>query len=212
MASAYSEILTRLWTALGGASELTKRVPVPAPEVVLPSVFAVDDLAAATVAAATLGAAELLAARDESVLREVSVSRRQASAAFLRRRSFPRRAGSGRRSGIRSPVTTRRPTAGSGCTPITATTAMPSRGCSATSRNGRKWLQRGEMDRRRLGDGGRRGRRLRGGNAPPAGVAGSPAGPPRPGNRSSAARTPHGPTREIRRTGGGRWKAFASST
>ena len=83
VADAYPEILTRLWSALGGADELTDRVPVPSPEVVLPSVFAVDDLAAAAVAVATLGAAELLAAREESALREVSVSRRQASAAFL---------------------------------------------------------------------------------------------------------------------------------
>ncbi len=83
MADAYPQLLTRLWAALGGADDLAPRVPPPAAECLLPSVFAVDDLAAATVGVASLAVAEFLATREETALPEVSVSRREASASFI---------------------------------------------------------------------------------------------------------------------------------
>ncbi|HEX4428025.1 MAG TPA: CoA transferase [Frankiaceae bacterium] len=83
MADAYPELLSRLWAALGGADELTQRVKAPPAECILPSVFAVDALAAATVAAASLAIAEFSAARGETSIPEVTVSRRRASASFV---------------------------------------------------------------------------------------------------------------------------------
>jgi hypothetical protein len=72
-----------MWSALGGEPSLTRHLTVSAAGCVLLSVFAVDDLAAARVGVASVAVAELLAARDETALPAVDVSRRHASAAFI---------------------------------------------------------------------------------------------------------------------------------
>ena len=73
-----------LWRELGGAAELASLVEIDGPRGVLPSVFAVTELASASVALATLAAAELHAARCGDAPLRVSVDRAHAALAFRR--------------------------------------------------------------------------------------------------------------------------------
>jgi CoA-transferase family III len=75
-------VLSRLWTALDGDQELLDRVRITGPDQVLPSVFDVTGLAAASVAVATLAVAEFGARRRGLAVPEVGVDRLEASAAF----------------------------------------------------------------------------------------------------------------------------------
>jgi hypothetical protein len=83
MAETAKDLLAQVWAATGGPAELIGTVHAQGPDTVLPSVFDVTGLAAATVSAATLAAAEVLAVRTTQPIRPVSVDRRSASAAFL---------------------------------------------------------------------------------------------------------------------------------
>ena len=80
MTSSANAVLSSIWAALGGAPEWL-RVTQIAGIGDLPSVFAVTDLAAASVGAACLAVAELLAARH-GIRHGVSVDRRLASLWF----------------------------------------------------------------------------------------------------------------------------------
>ncbi len=62
--SAEATILTGAWRALGAEPIEPAQLTICGPEAVLPSVFDVTALAAASVALANVAAAELLAARD----------------------------------------------------------------------------------------------------------------------------------------------------
>jgi CoA-transferase family III len=75
-------LLAQLWSALDGDPELLDRVRISGPEQVLPSVFDVTGLAAASVAVATLAVAEFGARRRGTDVPEVGVDRFTASAAF----------------------------------------------------------------------------------------------------------------------------------
>ena len=73
-----------LWRELGGATELASLVEIDGPRAVLPSVFAVTELACASVALATLAVAELHAARRGDAPARVRVDRAHAALAFRR--------------------------------------------------------------------------------------------------------------------------------
>ena len=77
------ELTERIWRNVGGGDGLMAAVSYTGPEQVLPAVFDVTSLAAATVGGATLAAAELLATRRAEAIRPVRVDRRASSAAFL---------------------------------------------------------------------------------------------------------------------------------
>jgi hypothetical protein len=77
------DLTEQIWRAIGDDDGLMPPVTYTGPEQVLPAVFDVTGLAAATVGAATLAAAELLAARRAEAMRPVHVDRRASSAAFL---------------------------------------------------------------------------------------------------------------------------------
>jgi len=78
------ELIARLWRDLGGAPTLASTVALDGPRDVLPSVFAVTDLATASVALATLAAAELYGVRRGSDPPHVQVARAHAALAFRR--------------------------------------------------------------------------------------------------------------------------------
>lgn len=90
--SVQGDLLHQVWDSITGGDESQDDdvrdvdldlVTVTGPAQVLPAVFDVTGLAAATVAAASLATARLLAARTGRPQRAVSVDRRAASAAFL---------------------------------------------------------------------------------------------------------------------------------
>ena len=81
--AATNDIAERVWRGIGGDDDLLGAVTYGGPAPVLPSVFAVTELAAASVGAATLAAAELWAARRRESIRPTHVERRAACAAFL---------------------------------------------------------------------------------------------------------------------------------
>jgi hypothetical protein len=76
--------LAGLWNGVGEPADAPRRVEIPAGSAVLPSIFAVDSAAAASVAATTLAAAELWRARGGAGSGEalVSVDARAAAVAF----------------------------------------------------------------------------------------------------------------------------------
>jgi hypothetical protein len=76
--------LAGLWSGVGEPADAPRRVEIPADSAVLPSTFAVDAAAAASVAATTLAAAELWRARGRAGSGEalVSVDARAAAVAF----------------------------------------------------------------------------------------------------------------------------------
>ncbi len=76
-----SDTLARLWSLAGGDASALERVHLTGSGPVLPSSFAVDDLAQATIAATGLAAAELHRARS-GVAQTVTVDRRHAAAEF----------------------------------------------------------------------------------------------------------------------------------
>ena len=82
VANELGSLCTRVWRSLGGASDVAGVLSVEGPRAVLPAYFDVTGLATASVACATLAAAEFLAAREVSRPRPVSVSSREACAAF----------------------------------------------------------------------------------------------------------------------------------
>jgi hypothetical protein len=77
------DMAERVWQELGGDDNLMGAATYGGPAQVLPSVFDVTELAAASVGAATLAAAELWAARRHESIRPIHVERRAACAAFL---------------------------------------------------------------------------------------------------------------------------------
>ena len=124
-----SDITARVWSEVGGPDGLVDSVTTDGPRTVLPSHFDVTGLATASVAAATLAAAEFLAARNGTRPLPVTVGSRQACAAFAA-------------EGLFTPVGWDLPDVwdpiagnyqaqdgGSGCTPTTPTTGLPSSGC-----------------------------------------------------------------------------------
>ena len=74
-------VLAALWTAVGGNAHALNHVRLVGEGPVLPSSFAVDDVAQATIAAAGLAAAEIFRARGGSA-QSVTVERRHAAAEF----------------------------------------------------------------------------------------------------------------------------------
>lgn len=76
------EVISRLWQGIGCA-EPAPYVAVTGHDRVLPSAFDVTTFATASVAVAQLAAAELLAARTDTTPAPVSVSSREACAAFV---------------------------------------------------------------------------------------------------------------------------------
>lgn len=76
------DIAARLWSQLDGAPSTLDRLELDGEPRLLPSVFDVTGLAAATVGVATLAAAELHATRHERDVDRVKVTTREASAAF----------------------------------------------------------------------------------------------------------------------------------
>lgn len=76
--------LAGLWRDLGGAPAALARVEVSGPASVLPSAFAVTELASGTVALAMVAAAELHAARSGGPVPAVRVERAHAALAFRR--------------------------------------------------------------------------------------------------------------------------------
>lgn len=75
-------LISGLWAAVGGDAGVLERVTVTGPEHVLPSVFDVTGLAAASVAVSTLAVAELAAERRGEDVAPVRVETRAAAAAF----------------------------------------------------------------------------------------------------------------------------------
>jgi hypothetical protein len=75
-------LLERLWLALGGAPEALDELTLHGPERLLPSVYEVSALAAASIAASLLAIAELHAVRNDAARRRVELDRRHAAAAF----------------------------------------------------------------------------------------------------------------------------------
>lgn len=75
-------LLRSLWRCLEGPDEAPSSVAFTGPTEVLPSVFHVDTLAAASVALATLSAAELHRTRTGEARRGVTVDRRHSALAF----------------------------------------------------------------------------------------------------------------------------------
>lgn len=78
------ELIARLWRDVGGAPALAAAVTLDGARDVLPSVFAVTDLATASIALATLAAAELHGARRGIEPPRVQVARAHAALAFRR--------------------------------------------------------------------------------------------------------------------------------
>ncbi len=78
------ELIARLWRDVGGAPALASSIALDGPRDVLPSVFAVTDLASASVALATLAASELHGARRSMEPPRVHVARAHAALAFRR--------------------------------------------------------------------------------------------------------------------------------
>ena len=78
-----TDLIARIWSAIGVEVALADRVQISGPAQLLPSVFDVTGLATGAVGVASLSAAQLLAARSGGALRKVGVDRRGASAAFL---------------------------------------------------------------------------------------------------------------------------------
>jgi len=78
------ELIAELWRGLGGGAELARLVELEGPRDVLPSVFAVTDLASASIGLATLAVAELHATRGAGAPARVHVDRRHAALAFRR--------------------------------------------------------------------------------------------------------------------------------
>ena len=83
---AVDDLLTEVWTAVGGDPAALAAVTMDEPHPVLPAAFDVTGLAAATTAAAGLAAASALAARTGESLHEVKVTHRAAVASFLSER------------------------------------------------------------------------------------------------------------------------------
>jgi hypothetical protein len=81
-------VFDEVWASAGGRADQAAAVTVRGPEHVLPSVFDVTGLAAATSAIAGLAAAVALSARTGEAVRPVSVDRRAAAAAFASERLF----------------------------------------------------------------------------------------------------------------------------
>jgi len=77
-----TDVTARIWRSAGSSAEALSGLTFSGPRQVLPSIFDVTGLAAASVAAATLAAAEFHASRTGTPLLPVSVDTRAASAAF----------------------------------------------------------------------------------------------------------------------------------
>jgi hypothetical protein len=77
------QFVEELWAAAGGGADDVAAVALTGAEHMLPSVFDVTGLAAASAAAATLAAARVRAARNGTAVASVTVDRRAASAAFV---------------------------------------------------------------------------------------------------------------------------------
>jgi len=81
-----SELARRVWTAIGGPSDVFDRLELPGPRTVFPSAFDVTGLAVASVAAASLAVAEV--ASTPATRPPVRVDSRDACAAFVGERRF----------------------------------------------------------------------------------------------------------------------------
>src|SRR5260370_549843 len=77
-----TDMTARIWRSTGSSAEALDGLTFSGPRQVLPSIFDVTGLAAASVAAATLATAEFHATRTGTPLPPVSVDTRAASAAF----------------------------------------------------------------------------------------------------------------------------------
>ncbi|MGH3636878.1 MAG: hypothetical protein ACRDTS_22905, partial [Mycobacterium sp.] len=76
------DLAARLWSMVGGDSSTLDRLELEGERRVLPSAFDVTGLATAAVGVANLAVAELNAVRSELDIERVTVTTREASAAF----------------------------------------------------------------------------------------------------------------------------------